>query len=53
MSRLARAARIVADLARVLPATVAYARTEHTPLPTLDQMATEREAAETRLGRPR
>jgi hypothetical protein len=50
MSRLARAVQIVADLARVLPASVAYGHTERT-LPTLDAMANQREAAESRLHR--
>jgi hypothetical protein len=54
MSRLARAVQIVADLARVLPAPVDYARAERTEpptLPTLEAMANQREAAESRLHR--
>jgi hypothetical protein len=51
MTRLARAVQIVADLARVLPPSVAYGRAEPPALPTLDAMANQREAAESRLHR--
>jgi hypothetical protein len=50
---LARAVRVAADVTRVLPASVAYARAEHTELPDLWSMTDHREAAETRLRRPR